>query len=161
MITLERTHNLDAVRAIYTDPDVWPWIGDDFAGDVQSFRVNADPRIWYLVVAEGTRLLGLFTLLPESEVCWKAHVVMLPECDGQTNREAARMLAPWLWEHTRCRRLVAEIPRRNPAAVLFARWAGLRKFGVNEKSFLKHGQLWDQVCMGISRPEEGSKCPVP
>jgi hypothetical protein len=30
---------------------------------------------------------------------------------------------------------------------------GLKQYGVNEASFLKGGKLWDQVLMGISRPE--------
>ena len=150
-IDFERTANLNIVRQVLTNESIWPHIGDDFAPPIREFRPNDDPRIWYVLVIAGCRLAGLFMLVPESPVCWQIHVAMLPEARGQVAHQAGREIVPWIWAHTECRRIEAKVPQSNRAAVLYGlRAMGLRKFGVSEKSFLKHGRLWDQVLMGRS-----------
>ena len=144
----QRTTDLELVRTILIHPKIYPLIGDDFAPTRERFTPNADPRIWY-VTAPG----GLFTFLPDSEVCWQGHVAFLPESWGRIARAAGKAILPWLWENTPCRRVIASIPAFNRLAVRYSsRVMGMRIMGMNEKSFLKNGRMWDQVLLGISRP---------
>jgi RimJ/RimL family protein N-acetyltransferase len=154
-MTFERTQDLDLVRAILTDPAIWPHIGDDFAPRQEAFWPNSDERIFYAITFARHLVAGLFVFIPESPVCWEAHVAMLPEWWGKVAHQAGREIVPWVWANTTCERLIARVPETNPAAVLYGlRAMGLKKFGVNSKSFLKGGTLRDQILMGISRPPE-------
>ena len=142
------------MRYILTQPDIWPHIGDDFAGRPEDFQPPDDPRIRYLLATSGSSVLGLFTFLPQSRVTWEAHVAMLPEAFGKPAHQAAQAIVSWIWANTECRRIVAAVPQSNRRAVLYGiRSLGLRKFGVDEKSFLKGGVMRDRILLGISRPE--------
>jgi hypothetical protein len=153
-LTFERTRDLGLVRSILTHPGIWPYIGDDFAGEPQDFHPNEDERIWYVLAIRNCRIVGLFMFVPETAVCWAVHVVMERGIPPLFTHEAGREIIPWIWAHTDCRRLVAHVPATNRAALHFGlRVMGLRAYGRNKASFLKHGHLIDQVDMGISRPE--------
>ena len=144
----ERTTDLELVRNILTHPKIYPLVGDDFAPPREQFVPNPDSRIWY-VTAPG----GLFTFLPESEVCWQGHVAFLPDYWGNPSHAAGMAILRWLWANTPCRRVIANIPTFNRLAIRYSnRVMGMKVFGVNEKSFLKYGHLWDQILLGISRP---------
>jgi hypothetical protein len=149
-MTFERTHSLSLVRSILTKSGVWPYIGDDFAPNPESFRPNDDHRIWYVLADE---VYGLFMFVPESPVCWQVHVAMLRGQKPEVTHQAGREIVPWVWENTGCRRIYASVPTSNRAAIRFGlRAMGLEIYGRNPASFMKHGQLWDQVLMGVSRP---------
>lgn len=148
----ERTENLSLVRGILTEPSIWPHIGDDFAPDPKDWRPNDDPRLWYVLAIGGGSIAGLFLFVPESPVCWQAHAAMLPEARGKIAHEAGRQIVPWIWQHTTCQRITAQVPVTNRAAILYGmRSMGLKKYGVNERSFLKNYELRDQVLLGIPR----------
>ena len=160
MIRLARTHDYAAVRAILTHRHVYPHIGDDAAPPRTHFRVNEDPRIWYVVATQDGTPFGVFAFFPESAVCWEVHVSMLPAY--RTRRrdpgpspaaDAGRSIVPWIWLHTTCCRIWAHVPRCNPLAIRYGqRYMGMQPFGINEHSFEKYGQLHDQVLLGVSRP---------
>jgi RimJ/RimL family protein N-acetyltransferase len=152
MVTFERTRDYALIGEIMRHPRVYRHIVDDFAPPRERLEPVRDGRIWY-VLARGEEgdPLGLFLFLAQSTVLWECHVCMLPHAWGAPAAEAARAVIPWLWAKTPCRRLVAQVPRTNPLAIRFARAAGLREFGVNERSFLKRGELRDQVLLGISK----------
>jgi L-amino acid N-acyltransferase YncA len=59
-------------------------------------------------------------------------------------------VVPWLFGHTPCRRLIAEIPAYNRLTVQLARRSGFIDYGRNPKSFMKFGKLQDLVLMGLS-----------
>lgn len=150
----ERTTDYVLVREILTDPRIYPHVGDDFAPAPEHFVVNDHPAIRYVLVRHGLFVIGLFTFCPQNDICWQVHVAMRRGVLPCLTHRAGRAIIPWLWEQTPCRRLIACVPVTNRAAVRFGlRVMGLHPFGVNRKSFLKHGQLVDQVLMGSSRPQ--------
>lgn len=140
---------MDLVRQILTDPSVWPHIGDDYAGDPEVWRPNADERIIYLLATEGDEVIGLFTFLPRSTVLWEAHVVLHRRRRVKGTTIAAAALR-WLFEHTSAQRIVAEVPACNRLAVQLTGRV-MRLIGRNPRSFAKHGQLQDLVLFGLSK----------
>jgi hypothetical protein len=149
----ERTTDYSLIRRILTDPDIYDRMGDDFLPPRNDFAVNRHPAIWYVLVVEGSKLLGMFCFSPENQICWSAHVALFRGIHPRVTHQAGAEIVEWLWRHTRCERLIASVPLSNPAAVRFgARAMGLIRYGVNPRSFLKHGQLHGQVLMGRSRP---------
>jgi hypothetical protein len=148
-----RTTDYELVRRILTRPRMYEYMGDDFLPPVEQFVLNTDPRIWYVLVSDEWRAIGLFCFFPENEICWAAHVAMLRKVHPALTHRAGDEIVEWLWRNTPCRRLIASVPASNPAAVRFGVQAmGLIRYGVNRRSFLKGGILRDQILMGRSRP---------
>jgi RimJ/RimL family protein N-acetyltransferase len=102
----------------------------------------------------GKELLGLWMFHPQNAVCWEVHTCLLPNAWGERAHIAARALPEWIWQHTPCRRIVTHVPENNRLALRFALKAGMTIFGCNKASYLKHGRLCDQLCLGLSKPEE-------
>jgi hypothetical protein len=148
----ERTTDYSLIRQILTDPDLYGRMGDDFLPPRKDFLVNTHPAIWYVLVVEGCKLLGMFGFFPENEICWAAHVALFRGIHPRVTHQAGEEIVEWLWRNTSCERLIASVPLSNPAAVRFGlRAMGLVRYGVNPRSFLKNGILQSQILMGRSR----------
>jgi len=87
-------------------------------------------------------------------ICWEVHTCLLPCAWGERAYIAARALPEWIWRHTPCRRIVTNVPSSNRLALRFALRAGMTIYGCNKASYLKNGRLCDQLCLGLSKPEE-------
>lgn len=59
----------------------------------------------------------------------------------------------WLWDHTSCCRIEARIPVFNRLAVRLARKSHMIEFGISSHSFMRNGKRWDEVLLGINKPE--------
>jgi hypothetical protein len=156
-MTFDPTTRYGLVRQVLTDPEIYDYMTDDFAPAREEFQVNTHSDIRYVRVYDGFDLLGLFCLFPENQICWAAHVALYRGLHPEKARRIGRELVEWLWENTPCRRLIASVPASNWAAVRYgldAQGMNLEPYGMNSKSFLKHGKLWDQMLMGRSKPGE-------
>lgn len=152
-IRLERTTDVELIKRVVTDPAVYPHASDDYSPSPAAWEPLVDDCIWYVKASDGDELLGLWMFHPENAICWKVHTCLLPNAYGARAKVAAKMMAEWLWDHTPCQRLVTDVPAFNRLAFHFARRAGMEQFGVNPKSFMKNGQLHDQILLGMSRSE--------
>lgn len=154
MITFERTGNAELVRQIMTHPQIWPHISDDCSPTAEEFQPIMHRHFWYILARheDTDTLLGLWLFTPQNGVCWEVHTCLLPVAWGMLGQSAARALPAWIWENTPCRRIITNVPAGNPLALQFAQRAGMKVYGVNEGSYLKHGVLRDQTCLGLSKP---------
>jgi hypothetical protein len=144
-----RTRDFESVNGILTAPEIYPLIGDDYTPPVEDFRVNEHPDIWYVAVLNSWVGLGLFSLIPQSRVCWEVHVAMLPSATTREKWAAARMLPGWLAQYTECKRLTAAVPACNwPAIVYGTHGIGMRYVGRQNRAFMKHGVLQDLILLG-------------
>jgi RimJ/RimL family protein N-acetyltransferase len=156
VIHFERSFDYELIRRIMTHDKIWPHISDDGSPPASEYRPLESELSWYVVVrdiypdAGPEEVLGLWMLHPQNSICWEVHTCLLPTAWGDRGQRAARMLPTWIWENTNCRRIVTNVPTTNRLALHFAVKAGMTIFGVNQASFLKHGTLCDQVCLGIS-----------
>lgn len=151
MIGLERTFDYELIKHIATHPKIYPHIADDGSPSAEEFEPIRDEHIWYVLVKAGTRPVGVFTYVPQNFVCYEVHTCLLPEIWGTYSLQAAKMSIQWIFENTPCRRIVTNVPDYNRIALRFARQSGLREFGVNPKSYLHDGSLWDQHMLGIGK----------
>jgi RimJ/RimL family protein N-acetyltransferase len=152
-LTFRRIYDLGIVHRILTHPRIWPHVGDDFAGPPEGWAPPSDSRIWWVLAMDGGPILGLFTFLPRSTVLWEMHVAMLPTAWGPSAVRAGRLVIPWLFEHSTCRRLIGEVPDSNRLAMRYAESIGFRRFGTNRCAFMKNGALKDLVLFGISKED--------
>ena len=151
MITFERTREYGLVGAIRRHPKLYDAAADDFSPAVDKCVVREDEAIWYVLALREGSILGLFAIAPQNAICWEIHTRLLPASWGAIATAAAAGIIPWIWEHTPCERLVTVCPIYNRLAIRFAERAGLMRYGVNSKSWLKNGRLFDQVLLGISK----------
>lgn len=154
-MTFARTRDLALVREVLTHPTQTRMSAED-ATDVATWTPHDDERVWYITAIAPTQcpafteLLGIFTLIPQNAVCYEIHAALLPAAWGERTRLALRGALEYSWLHSPARRIVASIPAYNRLAIALGRDAGMTQFGVNEKSFQRHGILHDQVLLGIS-----------
>jgi RimJ/RimL family protein N-acetyltransferase len=153
VIRIERSTDYALIRAIMCHNGIYRHISDDRCPPAAEFRPIESDDVWYAVVWDDNDLLGLWMLYPQNSVCWEIHTCLLPHAWGVRARRAASVMAAWIWENTPCERLITNVPANNRAAYHFALAAGMEVYGKNAKSFLKHGKLIDQICLGLSKAE--------
>jgi RimJ/RimL family protein N-acetyltransferase len=152
----ERTRDYELIAAIITHEKLWPWLTDDFSPAREDYRPAENEAIRYVLVSDAGELLGMFIFIPESEVCWTIHTCLLPHAFGPRAAEAALGVVAWVWANSGCMRITTNVPKYNRLARRFALAAGMAEYGVNPKSYRKHGKLHDQALLGMSRPTEES-----
>lgn len=148
----ERTQDYGLIKQVISHPEIWKNAGDDFSGKAEDFKPAESDQIWYVLVKDGPELLGLFMLVPENPICWKVHTCLLPCAWGRKAKQAAKEGIAWVWANMPAKRLITDVPEYNRQASIFARWAGMTQFGLNPKSYQKHGKLQDVMLLGLSKP---------
>lgn len=150
-MTFDRTQDPALIRSIIAHPKVYPYVTDDNAPAVEEFQPTEHPAICYVTAHDGADLLGMWCFIPHNSVCWEVHTYMLPGHGFRRSRTAAREVAAWIFANTSCQRIFTNVPEYNRIALKYAQDAGMVEFGRNPQSFLKNGQLWTQVLLGLSR----------
>lgn len=159
MITFERSFDYELIRQILIHPKIYPAISDDGSPPRAEYRPVESDAIWYVVVRDSGEVLGLWMFVPANAITWEIHTALLPNAWGSRSIQAALELPDWIWQHTPCRRIVTHVPSANRLALRFALAAGMEIYGIDKASYLKHGVLCDQTCLGLSKPEEiGPEC---
>jgi RimJ/RimL family protein N-acetyltransferase len=155
--TFQPSRDFILIGGILTHQKLWPMLVDDFA-EIENFVPQDHPAILYLVARDAGELLGLFMLVQMSGVMWEVHTCLLPNAWGQRALAVAKAMLAWFWEATGAKRLITSVPEDNVLALRFAKRAGLKPFGINEKSFQRGGKLLDQYMLGINREDQPSPC---
>ncbi len=151
-ISFERTYDPEVIRQIVTHPQNYCWVSDDFSPASDRWTPPLGESVWWVLAKEGKdEILGIFLLVFESPILAHVHCAFLPGARGARARKAALAGLEWLWQNTKCLRLVASIPGWNKPAVHFARFIGMEVYGANRSSCLKDGKLWAQILMGLTR----------
>ncbi|MHB1098441.1 MAG: GNAT family N-acetyltransferase [Burkholderiales bacterium] len=148
---IERTTDAALITRCVTNPQVWPHVHDDFSCKPEYYEPLIIPDVYWLMAIDRD-LVGVFFLHPLNGVCFEIHTCLLPEVWGRT-KECTLAVIEWIFSHTRCQRLVTNVPEYNALALRLAKRSGLTQFGINHKSYLKDGVLHDQIMLGISKKE--------
>lgn len=141
------------IERILTEPAVYRRITDDYSVPVEYFRLPQSGGFRYALAMVDTRAAGALVLAQRSGVCYEVHFAMLPEFWGEAARRVAEEAPGWIFRETPCRRLVAEIPACNPAAMRMARLAGMKECGRHAQAWQKWGRMHDVVVFGLSKEE--------
>lgn len=149
VMELTRTHDMELVKAIMAHPAIWPHIHED--GVSEPDPLDHEGFHW-LLVSDGSPA-GVFLAHPQRALCWEVHTALLPRIWGAGSAMAARMLLAYLFHEVGCAKVVTNVPATNRAALRFAKASGMRVEGTNRASFLKGGELLDQIMLGITRKE--------
>lgn len=152
-MNFERSTDWKLIKAVVTHPRIYDVIADDFSPSQDDWQPVESDRFWYVLAKDGEELLGLWAFHPLNGVCYEVHTCLLPNSWGSRARIAAKEVQTWAWLNMPCRRVVTEVPAFNRLALKFAKDAGFIEYGINPKSYLKHGTLHDIVLLGLQKPE--------
>ena len=150
-MTFERTTDAELIKKIFLHPKIWPYVGDDYAPDPKNWEPPINDNVIYILVKDGSEDLGLVIFHPENAVCWESHICMLPIAYGEKTKLAVLGSLRWMWDNTKCQRIIGRIPVFNTLAIACAINTGFTKFGLNPASFMKDGKLHDMVLVGVSK----------
>lgn len=153
MIRLHRTKDLGLIRSIITNPAIYGRMSDDFAPPPDQYQPIENEEMVYVAVEVAGVTQGIWAFIPHNRIMYEAHTCLLPAAWGAVASVAAKLMAEWMWRETQCRRLITSVPEFNRTALRFARSAGMTEWGRNPMSYQKHGRLYDQIMLGMSKPE--------
>jgi RimJ/RimL family protein N-acetyltransferase len=137
-----------------THPKIYPHVSDDGSPKPEDYEPAIAPALLYLgMYQDDGAYLGLFAIHPHNSRCYEVHTCLLPEAWGKFTVECARLCIAYVFANTPCLRLITNVPSFNAHAKRLALRAGMSPFGVNAKSFLKDGVLYDQLMLGISKED--------
>ncbi len=153
-MTFARLDDLNVIAETITHPRIYSHVSDDFSPSREAFVPADHPSLYYLGAWDQQEYLGLWMFAPSNSICWEVHTCLLPHAWGRRAIEATRGAAEHIWTQTQCSRIITSVPAYNSLALRLAESAGMTRYGVNQKSFLKNGSIHDQILLGISKPEK-------
>ncbi len=148
---VERTVNVEYITKCVTHPKIWDMSSDDGSVEVDKYIPVIQDNVYWLSIMHN-QPLGVFLLYPHNYVCYEVHTCLLPIAWGMSE-ECAKIGMEWMFSSTPCQRIITNIPEYNELAIRMAVKSGMEQFGVNIKSFLKKGKLYNEVMFGISKKE--------
>jgi len=147
---IEPTSDLDLIKSILTDPDLYKAMNQDGSKDITEFKV-VTKNVSYLLISEESPI-GLIILHPDSRVSYRLHIAILPK-HRKHSEKAGKDGLNWIFTNTSIRKINAEIPTVHQNVIKFTEKNGFTREGTRRKSYLKDGQIWDVALYGITREE--------
>ena len=144
---IAETRNIDEIKSVLCDPWVYDRITGDNAPDASDWTPPLEGE-HYLKCVASHAIVGVSNCHPINEVCWECHIQVLPDYRRYAHSFMDASIK-WTWDNTPAKKLVVQIPSFYKDVIKFVQEHGFTIEGVNQKSHLKHGALWDQVYMGL------------
>lgn len=157
---IERTFDREFVNEVITHPRIYPHVSQDFAPAPAEFDcgpIMAVPDALFLVPMDGEERCGVFMVHPHSAIVHEVHTCILPQYWGRSV-EAGRALIEWVFDNTKCLKLLTLVPDHNDLAYRLALKCGMVSQGTLTASYLKGGKLLDQRILAVSKAERRSTC---
>jgi len=145
---IARTFDKDIIDSVLKHPAIKSFIEDDQCQDIEYPLI--DP-IYYLAAWEDDTIAGMFVIFGINGVTADAHSSVLPGFYGEKAREAGRAAINWVFTNTDFLKINGSTPVCNPRAIRYAEDIGFSREGLNKKSYMRHGKLYDQIYFGVER----------
>lgn len=152
MINVTRTYDPGLVISVMTHPEIWATCAEE-SMEISEYEPNMEH--YWLSVTHGNQLVGLYHVHAVNSATLQIHAQILPEFRKACSKESARKVLQWVLDYSpnQYQKLIAEVPVIYPNVIEFTENAGFQREGLNRKSIWEHGELVDQVLLGITRDE--------
>lgn len=157
MVYRATAKDIGYINGVMRHEEIYPHISDDLSPEKERLDVAGligCPNVYFLIPVVECVRTGLFIFHPWNSVTYEVHTMMLPEHRGEKSIIACREAMRYMFTQTPCHKIVTHVPTYNIPAYALARRVGLKMEGINRKSFLKNGRLYDQYILGICKEEE-------
>lgn len=141
---VERVFDKERIAKVLKDPEIFSRIAED--GIVASDYCAPDDAVY--IMDEHDRGLMIYHQVNSITVECHVHVLKDHRADAYDFGQSA---INWLWKNTESLKIVAQIPEIYPNVIKFALKNGFEIEGLNEGSYIKSGELYDQVYLGLMK----------
>jgi RimJ/RimL family protein N-acetyltransferase len=136
---------MDTLESIKED------ISDDIFNDVNEGQIkevllNGIPQC---IILGNPELIGFVFILRQNAITVEFHTCILPNM-GNKLAKLKDDLRNFIFD-LGCSKLITQIPVYNRKAHIMAKRCGFEDEGINKKSFLKNGVVYDQYYMGLCK----------
>ena len=146
LVTLEQTRDIDLVRAIMTDKDIWSKIGSDIVEREQFIPLLSEKMICLVVKTDKPIGLSQFTL--EEHGVYFHPMILKPY--RRLAREAISQSIDWYFKHIG-NFLMCEIPVTQQSTINLAYKMGAKDFGINEGAIMINGKRIDLQVLRLAK----------
>lgn len=153
----------DVVNMVIKDEDIWNATKDDLCGEREDFDIkcHSTDNMVFIVTSPAypyekvdlSVIAGLFAFQRINSITFEVHTMILKEYRGRYTDVSARGALALMFSATDCKKVVTHVPVFNEPAVKLAKRVGMVGEGVNRKSFLRDGEVYDQLVFGITKDE--------
>lgn len=150
-VSVELLSDMDLVRETLVQPHVWEALSDDGFIRPDQFEPQPIRGNYYIGAWDGSEYLGLMIVYTLNAICGDVHVALLKSCGGIRAVQAGKLAIQWVWDNTHFRRLTSTNPTCNRLGARFARLVGMTQYGINPRSWLKDGNLYNSILFGVDK----------
>ena len=148
---LERTFNIDDVKSVIFQPDIFKTIAED--GQTESdVKIDIKGDCWVAVRVNET-IVGVYLLHPHNSITLEIHAHILPEFRKKHSIQSGRKVLEWFVNNCDYLKLIAQVPDIYENVKQFCLANNFKVEGVNRKSYKKDGEVMDSTLLGITRDE--------
>lgn len=150
-IGLSCCDDIEAIKAVFTHPDIWETIAEDTV-NTDAFTIKEDEL--YVSVSVDKTIIGFYSLASRNSIEIDIHAQILPKYRKEYALPSGYAILQWIYmQFPQCLKLTAQIPFKYPNVKAFALSIGFTIEGINRQSYRKHGEVFDQWHLGITREE--------
>jgi RimJ/RimL family protein N-acetyltransferase len=147
-----RTYDRRLVVSIMLHPEIFETIAED-GQNPNDFVPDVQGEIWLAMWADG-EAVGLYHLHRRNAVLIEIHAQVLKAYRKEYSVATGEAALQWILDNLpECQKVIAWVPEIYPNVRSFTESQGFQIEGVNRKSYLKNGKLYDQTLLGITRSE--------
>ena len=151
MISVEREHNNEIIESVLSHKEIFDCIAED---GQNTLNIDSESSC-FLSLWVDEKLAGVYILDALSSIEIDIHAHILPEFRKEFGRSLTRLVWEWIIE-TEYQKVSAQVPVIYPNVISFCKEFGMIEEGINRLSWLKNGQIHDQVRLGITKDEINS-----
>ena len=142
--------HVDIANDIIKHESIFNTIADDYGKesiglDLASILLNSNCLVL------NPRKDCLFLLVPSTLTLYEVHTMIKESARGINAIEATLEAATWVFNNTKCEKIITHVPSFDRPAKIFALKCGMKLIGNNTKSFLKDNILHDQWLLGLEK----------
>lgn len=147
MIRRATTEDADFINTVLKAD--YEMVSDDGSPPVDEFTCESILDYCLLLELDGEKA-GVILMIPQNYITYEQHTCIAKEHRAKV---VALVKEAWQWvfDHTPCCKIVTNVPEFNRAANIITLRVGFKLIGVNAKSFLKNGTMYDQYFYGVDK----------
>ena len=149
MISISRETDKQVIYDVISHDGIFDCIREDGYTDI---NIDTDATCFLSLKVDGD-IGGIFIIEKLSSIEIQFHAQVLPEYRKEYTKKFMTMVYEWIISETGFQKLSASAPSIYPNAANFCKRMGMIEEGINRLSWLKNGEIHDQILLGITREE--------
>lgn len=149
MITVKRTYDKEAIRAIVTNPDIWQCVAED-GSTFSDFDPDVNNECWLMMEIDGVKI-AVYNLHAINSATVQIHAHVLQQYRKDYSKETGNLAIKYILDNTDYQKVVAFVPVIYENVKNFTQLFGFVVEGILTKSIKKNGILVDQWILAATR----------